>query len=360
MLVLVGLLLFGIFGIAALSVDFGFVKLARVQMQNAADSAAVEGLRQDRAAARDLVALTFDDDMNPANGDPRNNGAGPDVTVDGGLGGINASASLTVGDPPVYKPSLQLNAANQQNGDMVAGTYDPNQPPGEANDYTRADFAPAAGPAANAFLVRLRRTRDAQGLDNVDGISSAGRPLPLLFGHASLVGGAVRTDGFTTRATAIAASQPAVRVGSAAATSFVLDRFFFETLVPGAAVAATVDAGGNIDTGAFVVGRFALPATVIGASIATILPPPGAVLTGYVPLFENFSGIDRVVGYGRASILGGPVGPVSIVRLENQIAPANASAQPVDLPVLPPGELAQVLAANRSIAGGLQVPVLVR
>ena len=379
MYAIVGLLLFGIFGIVAVTIDFGLVTLTRVQMQNAVDSAALEGLRQRdalgdlgrRQAAADLLAQTFDDDLNPANGDPRNFGAGPDLQTTGGLAGAtNASAQLVISDPPVYKPSPQLNATNEMHGDMVSGAYAAATSPDESNDYGRNDFTPVeAGASATApsFLVRMRRTNDPQGLDNIDGVSSAGRALPLLFGHASVVNGPVRANGFTVRATAIAAFRNAriVRVGTAipergipGVTSFALERSFYGTLVPGVATPATVDSGIINLGGVGAVGRFVAPARVIGEALASMSVPPTPVLSGYTPVFQNLAGLDRVIGFARVSMLGGPVGPVSIVRETVQSAELNATDHLGDPPAgIPAGDWVSVQMANQeffveSLSGG--------
>ena len=58
MLVQVALIAFALSGLLALAVDIGFARLTQNQMQNAADSAALEGLRK-----RDAV-------RNPVNGNP--------------------------------------------------------------------------------------------------------------------------------------------------------------------------------------------------------------------------------------------------------------------------------------------------
>ncbi len=191
-----------------------------------------------------MVANTFDDDLNPANGDPMNYGAGPVVQFQGGNPTLpTASQQLIVPATPVYKPKrsdgtpgLELNYADETHrdeiyGDMVAGTYTSNpaydqQSPtpsaDEDNNYNRRDFLPhdpAAGSTPDpAFLVRMRRTplwNVPNSLDNTPGISSAGPPLPVLFGRGSLMaqtgsaGQLSVASGITVRAAAIAATAPA-------------------------------------------------------------------------------------------------------------------------------------------------------
>ena len=98
MLVQVVLVVFALFAMLALVIDVGYARLTQAQMQNAADAAALEGLRmrdaggdpaasdiQRRTAANSLVHWTFDDDFNTTNGDPDYQfGAGPiiDLTSD--------------------------------------------------------------------------------------------------------------------------------------------------------------------------------------------------------------------------------------------------------------------------------------
>src|SRR5262249_29981225 len=75
----------------------------------------------------------------------------------------------------------------------------------------------------SAFLVRLRRSSDFQGAaDQMEsGVGSSGPTLPLTFGKGTTVRGddpladySVRRDGLTVRATAIAATRPAMHLGA--------------------------------------------------------------------------------------------------------------------------------------------------
>jgi hypothetical protein len=234
-LVQVALIAFALSGLLALAVDIGFARLTQNQMQNAADSAALEGLRKRdavrnpvngtpvafasdctrRAAANRIVHWTFDDDFDAASGDVDYQfGAGPLLDVTEGVTSAHALQTVSVPDPHVYKPDLQLNQQNQVYGDMVSGrfcyTSDPFPSEGGAYEvqdivctepqrgtgaYSRNDFNPnltvPTGPAAlsecpapdetpptplplggtgnlgtvddSAFLVRLRRSNDFAG-----------------------------------------------------------------------------------------------------------------------------------------------------------------------------------------------------
>jgi hypothetical protein len=430
-LVLFALLVFVLFAVAALVIDMGLAFTTRRQMQTAVDSAALEGLRhrddpvvaekqRDRArrqAASTLAAAVFDDDLDPEDGDPQGFGAGPVFDLTPGVGAANALETVRPGTPPVYKPQrhdstpgLELNLANEKHGDMVAGTFGPNPayPAGTAQDedqsYDRRDFVPAdaaSSGSAGAFLVRMRRTSNFQGLDDVANVSSRGPTLPLLFGRGSLVAGgnagagySPRHDGITVRATAIAATQRALSVGNPfsgvnpllpGVTPFVLDRLALwdnGNFLPSTSLAATVDAAGTITvtTPGFPPGphgRFASPApTSVGQPVPASTPvASGQVfpVTGYVPIVQavaNGSGqpaVERVIGFGRVTMTldagapgGGPL-RVRLTKLPGIVAPENASAvATTPLSVADGVELANLWNALGSFSDPLLAPALVR
>lgn len=302
------LLFFTLFGIAALAVDTGLMRLTQLQMQGAADAAALEGIRfrnrlttdgyaSDcirRSRARLMIEQTF---ANPTAGDTRQFGAGPVVEIRNGVGAADALAELVPPDSSsgTYRPdrfSLALNQGNVVHGDMVSGVFTGTLVPGPEEDaaYTRQDFLPNPDPpnpglsllpgcpdpddpepwtapisgapmladADSAFLVRLRRTQppaptSAPALDTEAGVSSSGPTLPLLFGRGTALRGAVRHDGFAVRATAIAAVAPVLRVGAEITTSFgaapfALPRACFESLTTTAQTFAVDAAAGTIDS----------------------------------------------------------------------------------------------------------------
>ena len=169
-------------GILALTLDFGFVLLARRQMQTGVNSAAREGLRgkgdpsisetDRRSAARDVMRLAFDDDLDLSSkhaiddrsgnrqfAESRGNGyqsttIGPDDTT---LAEDLANRSVLI-----YRPDgFELNEPNQRHGDMVSGQYVPTATNSESNTYSRDDFllsGDAGHDSDDAFLVRMRRT----------------------------------------------------------------------------------------------------------------------------------------------------------------------------------------------------------
>jgi hypothetical protein len=338
-LVLVVMLLFGLMGLAALVIDVGFARLAQSEMQTAADSAALEGLRNGpatvaaRQQASNIVAEMFTNGTD-AGGETVQYGAGPVVDFSGGVGDPTLAAAQLMqnGNPPVYQPgSLQPNEGNAAEGDMVAGTYGVNPgydaalPADEDANYNRRDFTPSTGTAAaasTAFLVRMRRTNNPNGLDQEAGVSSAGPTLPILFGRGSMMarsGSGSNTQlsvssGITVRATAIAGPQPAKSVGPAYSTTagtvtaqlapFALRSDIWASLtVTSSAAIITVDplAAGS---GAIPLdGQFRLALTSIGQPLVATAGD-GALLGGpqpaaaYVPIYADYgSQAGTIIGF---------------------------------------------------------------
>lgn len=472
---------FALSGLLALAVDIGYARLTQSQMQNAADAAALEGLRKRdavrnpvngnpvafasdctrRAAANRVAHWTFDDDFDPASGDADYQfGAGPVVDVTEGVTSFHALQTISVPDPHVYKPDLQLNQRNQVYGDMVSGrfcyTSDPfpseggvyelqdivcTEPQHGSGAYSRNDFnpnltaptgppgvseCPAADETApippggtgnlgtvdnNAFLVRLRRSNDFQDVAGQleEGVGSSGPALPLTFGKGTTVRGddptvdySVRRDGLTVRATAIAATRPAMHLGAPqtnpvtpSITPFVLADTCVQNPA-GAAVAITVSINpttGNITragagtpgcaTGT-VVGRFVANA----AAFRTVgqAPPPAGIPTPcaltppfaarYGPVYSQMTtGPNRIIGFAEVGFARAPVCPGNpnaaftgtITRRVSTVAPSNATAVLAEgFPAgVPPALVAELLAKNLVATGQVNygpvlVPVLAR
>ncbi len=228
-----------IMGALALVLDVGLSMTTARQMQSATDHGAIEGLRlrdsgqsefDQRTAVADAMKRVFDDDLNPANGDKQNFGAGPVLTsLTAGRTSLNASETLDFDNPKVYDPDPALNLLtagnNQPHGDMVSGWYFDSQRHDEgynSNPYARDDFQPetvggvAPGNAEEAFLVRMRRTSSyaSAGYDNDPGVSTAGPPVPALFSRGTMTkDGELRSDGVTVRATSIAVAHRAMSMG---------------------------------------------------------------------------------------------------------------------------------------------------
>jgi hypothetical protein len=256
-LILVFFVLIALAGVLALTFDYGFVLLARRQMQTGVNAAALEGMRgkgsqgvnvtddERRADAQKVLHLNFDDDLN-FDDNATTIGAGIDsslvtrvppkiseFTYQTELGDGSGTANLLANRSQyIYRPDIQLNLTNEPHGDMVFGFYDRNQDShsefvtSDKRSYERDDFVinkPASPDPTtdfvDAFLVRMRRTNDPHGIDRVSGISSSGGGLPMMLGHfgwilADQPNGShdIRRDGTVVRASAIAASQPIVAV----------------------------------------------------------------------------------------------------------------------------------------------------
>jgi hypothetical protein len=282
-LVFFAMFLFGFMALAALVIDVGFARLAQRQMQTAVDAAALEGLRfrdedsdlERRERASQIVAWVFDDNLDPDDGDAIGFGAGPLVELTGGVGdpSINAGQLLEIPETPFYKPwrddgmpGLELNLDNEIHGDMVAGRFDPDATRGQAADYQRDDFStqPPEDPdnPYDAFLVRMRRTNDFQGLDGQAGISSHGPTIPYLFGRGALfpagdpeAGYSPRHHGITVRATGIAQAQRVLSVGMPHSdldlrglAPFTLDLNYWNGLQTGVADSQDLTMEGEIGT----------------------------------------------------------------------------------------------------------------
>lgn len=250
MLVQVALIVFALCAMLSLLIDLGYARMTQASMQNAADTAALEGLRKRnvgvvvnpatgarvddafgsdclrRASANRFVRWTFDDDFSVTNGDPDQFGAGPIIDLTDPITELDAGGTVQVTEARAYKPDLQLNQQNAVHGDMVSGQFVYSAEPGASEDfaYARTDFTPRpngpppppslpvcppadepvpvpwpAPPNPNqvlgvndtAFLVRLRRSNDLRGFDGQTepGVATSGPSLPLTFGKAALISG---------------------------------------------------------------------------------------------------------------------------------------------------------------------------
>jgi hypothetical protein len=364
-LVQVALFAFAMCAMLSLIIDIGYARVAQGQMQNAADAAAIEGIRQRdavadgarRAAVNTVVGWTFDDNFDPTDGDADYQfGAGPIIDLTEGATSLHGMQTSSIRDVHVYKPDLQPNPGNAPEGDMVSGRFcynaDPlssesaayelqdtvcGQPQRGAGAYARNDFNPG-GANPNAFLVRLRRSNEYQDLEGQTDpdVGSSGPSLPLTFGKATTIHGddpaanySVRRDGLTVRATAIAETRPALHLGvpqvnpaTPALTPFVLSGACVGN-ANGAPVAITVVV--NPMTGLMTRSGAAAPpcatGTVVGRFVANVAglrtvgqaPPvaPVQVLCQAVnsvaaPRYSPISspmtvGPDRVVGFARVT-----------------------------------------------------------
>jgi len=361
-LLLFALFVFGIFALAAVTIDLGLARLAQFQMQDAVDSAALEGLRsrddsdvtpeQRREAVRELVAEIVA-------GDPSvDAGVGPAVVfTDGGYGGdLAASQTIDLAESgPFAYPSLELNLVDDPVGDMLSGVYDPDQPHGEESDYSRLDFNSPADPSVvhNAFLVRMRRTRSSGAApDTIVGVSSSGPALPYLFGRGAAIGASPdyspRQDQITVRGTAIAAARPATTVGAAmivpvpddpepdapteiriaGVTPFAVKLEFWDLLDTGGCANVPLPAEFPVVQRAVTLGESADELLECRDGLDTCPPDPLPIdpeIHRCVPILAPFGDAYYVVGFGYVAVEVVP-GGVEVCRLPSTIAPANATA----------------------------------
>ena len=367
-------------GLCAVVVDLGIARTTQLQMQTSADVAALEGLagrdslaqgadQARRESASLLAQLVFDEDLDLSTG-PDQYLLGAGLVLGTGVGGVNDPAGGILDPGAPWIPTLQLNVdSNARSGDLVAGTFtslDPTNPArvdwhGEASDYSRLDFT--ADGQGGSFLARLRRTRPSEPLDRVSGVSSAGPTLPFLFGLGSAALSTSdadvydpRRDGITVRATAIADARPVTAAGLArpglpglaplatgGSSSNVrwlsFDAAEWATLPVGGQFTVTLDGTGNLSgsvAGAAVEGASKLGALVTDGPV-TIPATPSPELDGlaYASIHSQESGTAglRVRGFvavelALAVIETGPTLRLVGLKLDETIAPANATAQP--------------------------------
>lgn len=261
----------------ALVADWGVVRVTQRQMQSAADSGALEGLRQrdslsvdDRVAAREMVRNVFDDDWNLAS-DAYDYGAGPIITFSAPTIASPLQLGSYITGISVYDPVPQLNDGtsgppiNEAHGDMLTGNYVAASH-SEPMSYVRADFPAGFDESTphNSFLLRLRRTWNPLGLDDIAGVSSSAPGLRYVFAlgtpmyQSSSTTYNPRRDGVNIHTTSIADAQVALSVGPvntsvnvpptgmAGISSYGLSLAYWNLLAPGVWSPAQVEATGEI------------------------------------------------------------------------------------------------------------------
>jgi hypothetical protein len=220
-LVIFALVFFCLMALGALVIDLGLARMTQRQMQTAADTAALEGLRGRDAAgtnadvtrrenAARFADLVFDQD-NVLDGTNATDQRWQDLEAAKSNPELD-ERFLDLAQDSAYNraglsdlPGLQTNEENLPTGDMAAGRFLP-----DSTDRPPFDF----GVGDSAFLVQMRRT----GEPSTD-VSSIGARMPLLFGRGSLVSRQLagtqveRGPGIAVRATAIAEGQPARSAG---------------------------------------------------------------------------------------------------------------------------------------------------
>lgn len=391
----------GILALAALLVDVSLFLLTRRQMQTAVNVASTEGLRfqddfpslstlvslldnpascpdladrtqvlnslqvesgcaaQDtclrnyvrRKAASLAVRHLFDDDFDTTNGDLMNLGAGPVIQYSGGTptespvqaDTLHSGQLISIPSVPVYKPLLELNTANNVEGDLIHGSHNADSPHLEAPAYTRSDFDLAG---KDAFLARLRRT----GESFASGVGTSGPPVPFLFGHFAV--GADdgldpallnrrRSRGTLVRSTGIASAKPALTVGVPldidsdgvadpnrdGVACYWLDQTEWAAAAEGLLTLSIAPDGlisGDV-SGRFVANETS-PRQVI--RVGDVLPAVQVAAADlelgkrrFVPLYHSIGGTMVAVGFGVVVL----ESSTSVRKLPGMIAPENAS-----------------------------------
>lgn len=310
-LVLVAMLLFGLFAMAALVIDLGFARVAQRQMQTASDAAALEGLRGEgvrdygtrQDAAEQLVTWTFDDDLNATNGSVGNVGAGPNVTFSGGVGdsGLHAGRLITVDpDNASHQPVLQRRA------NQLAG---------------------------QEFSIAIQRGGN---VDREFDLLAEGPAVPYLFARGSLLDRERVGDGIATGGVARAIADRALAVGLPIIVGGI-------EIYPGA-IAIGYEIG-DWNSSRSSPRQIDSPKTLVGQSV--INQAPASLLDGYCCIFSSVGGVDRVVGFG---VIDGAVAlPVS-VAVSNASARQGSTWNQIDVSVRD-----AVLTQNATIIGGLLV-----
>lgn len=348
-LVLFAMLLFGLMAMAALVIDIGFARLTQRQLQGAAESGALEGLRGEgavsysdrRAASRELIQWHFDDDLNSGGSYPTGDdgafdtgsgqfGAGPKIEFSGGAGesSLHASELLEV-DPnqPVDRPML------------VDGPPSP----------------------AGSFRVELRR--GALDASTADLHATSPDGVPYLFARGSLIHRQLVDGGIVVRGAGNAIARRALSIGFADPNAhpvrrglipWALQRTYWNDYWNGPS-AGTPDLQTVVDGEIAGVGRFfsVAGAEAMPLTVGREIPAPSTALdgsyAGYVPIYEVLSGPGplRVVGFGEALIeVSGGGTTATMTPRASRVAAENASATrcfPVSLTAAQAAELAAFL-----------------
>jgi len=333
-LVIFAMIAFGLFAMAALVIDIGFARLTQRQMQVAADTAAIEGLRGEglvgydarRQNARQMIEWQFDDDLDTSTVDVQY-GAGPLLSFTGTVGEPSLAAGQLLdvdSTSPVYKPAV------------LDGT-----PSGPGEFQVALRRGPTDVPAADLYCN--------------------GPVVPYLFARGSLISRQHILDGITVRATGETGSPRAISVGFADSAyslpgllPIALDLGYWNGLTTGVTDTQVVTAGDVNSVGVTftpdTTDVVSMPLTV-GRAVPAPAVVPDDSYTGYVPLYADISGVARVVGYGHATVTLTST-TATVERFQEHVGEENVSAvfcYPLP-PALSSADLNTVLATNWGVA----------
>jgi hypothetical protein len=295
-----------------------------------------------RWAAKQIALETFDDDLDPNNGDDGafdtgsgQFGVGPVVDFTGGAGDPALVASQTMSvDPnnPVYKP------------EFIDGVV-----------------------SAEGFQVAMQRGGAGTPVSDV---YSVGPSLPYFFARGSMINRQLIQDGITVRATGVADARPVTAIGPdvsgvvAGAQNFAI-RSAIWSLLPRDDGDPLTDESIVIAVDGIDLGSTVTPPRRIGEAITLLTSP--VVARGFVAIFDDINGASRVVGFGLANIFvesSTEIRISSLISTGGLIATENATAtlcmispEVISLSI---GEQMEILEKNRDLIDVVLAPVSVR
>ena len=312
--------IFALLALLALVLDYGLLVATRRQMQAVVNTAAVEGLRH-LTATSDAQAVAAKVNMLASQVVP-NGITIPTIT--------GQAQNRVVALQPVSL-TFQPNVGNNQAGDLVSGVYNPSALHSEVADYSRTDFSTSSNTADNsALLARLRLSDEA---------NATGPSVAALFG--------LNAEGTLTnrlRATAIADSKPAKRVGVAQNNRLGV-------------YAEAVDLN-TWNTSNDFSGTQPIDASKVwsvGEELAGNARNSTPAPSGYIAIYKSINTVNRIVGFGFVSWQKNVYSKQS-----RQIAPENASAVWTHLDSIAMADLTEILNAHNQLTKPLLAPALVR
>lgn len=151
----IALLLIALLAFVGLAIDIGYMYVAKTQLQNAADAAALAGAAKLTGGIDSSTSAFYEEDARKEAWKfaCKNKAATEKVYV-------QTNSSLNCDSPPI---ASELNAtANSDTGDIIVGNWTPGSNPTGAYP----GFTPASGStklSINAMLVKAKRTQDSPG-----------------------------------------------------------------------------------------------------------------------------------------------------------------------------------------------------
>ena len=178
-------------------------------------------------------------------------------------------------------------------------------------------------------------------LDSQANLFAAGPAVPYLFARGSLINRQLIGAGITVRASSTASAQPALKVGAPVLNDD--GDVVYQGAIAVGFLLADWNVGGanpvNVNTAKTIVGQ---PVVTTG--------PASSLPDGYAAIFDNFTGTNRVVGFGLVS------NGVPVTATPASVAVANATSRLSDVWVdIDPAVRNDVLARTTAVQNGLHV-----